>query len=176
MNKDESRQLRYARGNRAQQFEQSQVMQNADVQQLAKQPAAQQPQMERPAPQPMPEAKPPGMMPPPTTVAPGAGPQPTLPPAKPGEPAAAVPPMPDGAAAMNAEQKAIQKLGRLSLSVDFPTQGHVHHFQKAKANAVLEVSFSDPKIGKRWMRIGIFAGLALLLALTGRIVSARRAA
>ncbi|MCX6979268.1 MAG: hypothetical protein NTV08_00725 [Verrucomicrobia bacterium] len=176
MNKDESRQLRYARGNRAQQFEQSQVMQNADVQQLAKQPAAQQPQMERPAPQPMPEAKPPGMMPPPTTVAPGAGPQPTLPPAKPGEPAAAVPPMPDGAAAMNAEQKAIQKLGRLSLSVDFPTQGHVHHFQKAKANAVLEVSFRDPKIGKRWMRIGIFAGLALLLALAGRFVSARRAA
>ena len=73
------------------------------------------------------------------------------------------------------QQKAIQQLGRLSLSVDFPTQGHVHHFQKTKASAVLEISISDPEIGKRWVRIAIFAGLALLLVIVGRIVATRQA-
>ncbi|MEO6787080.1 MAG: hypothetical protein ABI318_13195 [Chthoniobacteraceae bacterium] len=75
----------------------------------------------------------------------------------------------------SAEQKAIQQLGRLSLAVDFPTQGHVHHFQKAKASAVLEVSFADPSIVRRWIRIAIFAGLAVLLWLAGWVVSSRRA-
>lgn len=162
-NQDETRSSRYARGNRAQQFEQAQTFStNADVQQGQKEMQAQQPAATQ-----MPQEKPAPMVVPSAASAPGGGPS------IPGLPA------PGGVpetAPVNAKREAIQKLGRLSLSVDFPTQGHVHHFQKAKANAVLEVSFSDPKIGKRWMRIGIFAGLALLLALTGRIVSARRAA
>jgi hypothetical protein len=79
-----------------------------------------------------------------------------------------------GNAPANAEQQALQQLGRLSLAVDFPVQGHVHHFQKAKASAVLEVSFADPRITERWIRIAIFAGLAVLLWLAGRLFSARR--
>ncbi len=74
----------------------------------------------------------------------------------------------------SAELKAVQQLGRLSLSVDFPMEGHVHHFQKTKASAEIEVSFADPRIGQRWTRIGVFAGIALLLALAGRLASARR--
>ena len=72
------------------------------------------------------------------------------------------------------QKDAVRQLGRLSLAVDFPTQGHVHHFQKAKANAVLEIVLADPEIAARWMRIAVFAGLALLLALAGRLVAARR--
>lgn len=79
-----------------------------------------------------------------------------------------------GNAPENAEQKALQQLGRLSLAVDFPVQGHVHHFQKAKASAVIEVSFADPGIAQRWVRIGIFAGLAALLAFAGRVFAGRR--
>ena len=78
-----------------------------------------------------------------------------------------------GAAPVNVEQQALQQHGRLSLAVDFPVQGHVHHFQKAKASAVLEVSFADPRIAARWMRIAIFAGLAVLLALGGRFLTRR---
>jgi hypothetical protein len=79
-----------------------------------------------------------------------------------------------GNAPANAEQQALQQLGRLSLAVDFPLAGNVHHFQKAKASAVLEVSFADPGVAQRWMRVAIFAGLAVLLALAGRFATARR--
>ena len=72
------------------------------------------------------------------------------------------------------QKNAVQPLGRLSLAVDFPTEGHVHHFQKAKANAVLEISVADPELARRWTRIAIFAGLAVLLALGGRLVVSRR--
>jgi hypothetical protein len=77
----------------------------------------------------------------------------------------------EGNGAANVEQKALQQLGRLSLAVDFPLQGHVHHFQKAKASAVLEVSFADPGIAQRCTRIAIFAGLAVLLVLAGRLAT-----
>ncbi len=156
---EEPRSSRYARGNRQQQFDQAQTLSNADVQQAQKQ------MTQPPAAQPIPQEKPAPMPPPPATNAPDGAAQQVVP------PAGGLP----GAGAANAEQKAVQSLGRLSLSVDFPTQGHVHHFQKAKANAVLELSFRDPKIGKRWVRIAIFAGFALLLAFAGRFVSARRA-
>jgi len=69
----------------------------------------------------------------------------------------------------------LQPLGRLSLAVDFPTEGHVYHFQKVKANAVLELKFSDPKIMQRWVRIGIFAAIAIVLWLLGRLLRKRRA-
>ena len=63
----------------------------------------------------------------------------------------------------------LHPLGRLSLAVDFPTEGHVYHFQKVKANAVLDIKFSDPKIMQRWIRIGIFAAIAVVLWLLGRL-------
>ena len=69
----------------------------------------------------------------------------------------------------------LQALGRLSLAVDFPTEGRVHHFQKVKANAALELWFADPKIAQRWTRLAIFAGIAVILWLVGRFGAARRA-
>ncbi len=181
MKQDETRSLRYARGNRQQQVEQAQAFANNDVPQAQKPPSVQPMSEARPQgspmqpagpapslipggggqPVPSPSVVPPGAMPPQTQLSIGGG----------------MLPLADGvvAAPVSAEQKAIQQLGRLSLSVDFPTQGHVHHFQKTKASAVLEISFSDPAIGKRWVRIAIFAGLALLLVIAGRLVSARQA-
>lgn len=77
----------------------------------------------------------------------------------------------------DASQKdAVRQLGRLSLAVDFPTQGHVHHFQKAKANAVIEITVADPEIARRWLRVALFAGMAILLALGSRFAAARRKA
>lgn len=183
MKQDQSRSLSYARGNRAQQAELAELAQafaNNDGPQAPKPTSAQPISEARPQGAPMQPAGPapsliPGggalPVPSPSVVPPGAmPPQAQL-------PQGGVQPRADGvvAAPVSAEQKAIQQLGRLSLSVDFPTQGHVHHFQKTKASAVLEISFSDPQIGKRWVRIAIFAGLALLLAFAGRVVSARRA-
>jgi hypothetical protein len=82
-----------------------------------------------------------------------------------------------GGALTGREQKPgyLQPLGRLSLAVDFPTEGHVYHFQKVKANAVLELKYSDPKIMQRWIRIGMFAGAAIVLWLAGRVARTRRA-
>lgn len=67
----------------------------------------------------------------------------------------------------------LQPQGRLSLAVDFPTEGRVYHFQKVKANAALELSFADPKLAQRWTRLTIFAGLAAMLWLLGRFVARR---
>jgi len=68
----------------------------------------------------------------------------------------------------------LQPQGRLSLAVDFPTEGRVYHFQKVKANALLELSFADPKIVRRRTRTAVFAGLAIILWLMGRFFSGRR--
>ena len=54
--------------------------------------------------------------------------------------------------------------GRISLAVDFPLEGHVYHFQKLKANAVLEIGFADPKGNERWRNAGLFGVLAVILA------------
>jgi hypothetical protein len=68
----------------------------------------------------------------------------------------------------------LQPQGRLSLAVDFPTEGRVYHFQKVKANAALELSLSDPKLAQRWTRLAIFAGIGAMLWLLSRY-GARRA-
>ena len=69
----------------------------------------------------------------------------------------------------------LHPLGRLSLAVDFPTEGHVYHFQKVKANAVLDIKFSDPKIMQHWIRIGIFAAIVRSDYVNSATVSLRHA-
>jgi autotransporter-associated beta strand protein len=190
------RTLNYARGNRQQQMEQAQVLLNADVQQPAQRPMSEA----RPQSAPVPLAAPVTATPPPAPPG-GPAPQSTAPAMTAAQPrttmsfstanggtvrmgangsgvlAAGGAPGNAGAvgnAPANVEQQALQQLGRLSLAVDFPVQGHVHHFQKAKASAVLEVSFADPHLTERWIRIAIFAALAVLVWLAGWGFSARR--
>ena len=81
-----------------------------------------------------------------------------------------------GVPAADAEQKmrGLETSGRISLAVDFPTEGHVYHFQKVKAHAALELQFADPKVVTPLRNTGIFAMGALLLAFLGRL--RRRAA
>jgi autotransporter-associated beta strand protein len=189
------RTLNLARGNRQQQMEQAQVASKADAQQPAQRPMPEA----RPQSTPAQPAAPATAMPPPVNLPPG-GPVPQLLTAPQprttmsfstanggtvrmgvnGSGVAAAAGAPGNAGAVgnapaSAEQQALQQLGRLSLAVDFPVQGHVHHFQKAKASAVLEVSFADPHLTERWIRIAIFAGVTVLLWLAGRLFSARRA-
>jgi hypothetical protein len=63
----------------------------------------------------------------------------------------------------------LETSGRISLAVDFPTEGRVHHFQKVKANAQLELRIADTTPGIRWGMVGLFAGLALMLAALERL-------
>ena len=70
----------------------------------------------------------------------------------------------------------IQPQGRLSLNVDFPTEGRAFHFQKVKAAAVLELTVADPVVTQRWIRSGIFAALALALWFVGRTFRRRERA
>ncbi|MES2568946.1 MAG: hypothetical protein V4710_02700, partial [Verrucomicrobiota bacterium] len=48
------------------------------------------------------------------------------------------------------EDDASRSNGRISLAVDFPTEGTVYHFKKIKANAVLEVSVIRSQLFERW--------------------------
>ena len=53
-------------------------------------------------------------------------------------------------------------LGRLSLAVDFPTEGHVYHFQKVKANAVLDIKIA---YGVTFVVVAlVFFGLAIFFS------------
>ncbi len=160
-----------ARGNRLQQMEQAQLDQSRRAPN-EQQPAPSQPQPDAksaPAAPAAPVAQPPMSQTTPGTPQPG-----------PAGGAVALPGFGDPAgrsAPAGKEQNLgyLQPLGRLSLAVDFPTEGRVYHFQKVKADAVLELKFADPKIVERWIRTGIFAGIAVVLWLLGRVVRTRRA-
>ncbi len=66
------------------------------------------------------------------------------------------------------EAQRMQTTGRISLAVDFPTEGQVLHFKKVKANAHLELTTSTPETWVRWK----FLALALVLA--GALAALRR--
>ncbi len=169
------RTLNLARGNRQQQMEQAQVLSNASAPQPVARPTAETPPQSTPAPT-TPNLPPVVTAQPRTTMSfsTANGGTVRMGVTGPGALAAATVPTAGAGVSMNAELQAVQQMGRLSLAVDFPLAGRVHHFQKAKASAVLEVSFADPQIAERWMRVAIFAGLAVLLALAGRLFAARR--
>jgi hypothetical protein len=62
-----------------------------------------------------------------------------------------------------AARTGLEATGRISLAVDFPTEGQVFHFQKIKSNAQLEIQFKDTKPGPRWGILALFALAALPL-------------
>ncbi len=71
-------------------------------------------------------------------------------------------------------QSGLENAGRVSLSVDFPTEGHVYHFQKVKANAALDLSIADTTVQTPWSTIALCAGAAALLALISRMTNKPR--
>ncbi len=67
-----------------------------------------------------------------------------------------------------AKQSGLKPEGRLSLAVDFPTEGEVLHFKKVKANPSLKISLVQQGIFRRWENLGIFGVLGMLLWLVER--------
>lgn len=72
------------------------------------------------------------------------------------------------------DRKRLAPQGRISLAVEFPTEGRVLHFEKLKANAELELSTVTPKSFARWKVLGWGALLAALLAGLGAWVDHRK--
>ena len=192
MKQEQTKSLSTARGNRQQQIEQAQAIANADVKQQPARPMSEarppgtpsQAMENRPDSNTISTNTIVALLPsvPLTVREPGV---PNAPAARAGTAQANDPQPTSGAPATDGvpslqthlsglKKSAVQPLGRLSLAVDFPTQGHVHHFQKAKASAVLEIFVADPALARQWMRLAIFAGMALLLALGGRLAASRR--
>lgn len=155
-----------ARGNRLQLEEEQklQVQQQAAIQ--SAQPAAMTPS--QPAGQPMPNVTAP------RSAQDSNGPfaPATNAPAAPGTPAPPVVPA-IGQQAAEPVASGLENAGRISLTVDFPTEGRVYHFQKVKANATLELGIVDPTGRTPWSTVALCAGLAALLALIGRMTTRR---
>lgn len=84
--------------------------------------------------------------------------------AMPAQPMTTEPPPPTG----------LETNGRISLEVDFPTEGRVYHFQKVKANGTLELQIANTTRVVEWPRLGVFGGLALLLGFLGRLLARRQ--
>ena len=77
------------------------------------------------------------------------------------------------------KKESLKTEGRVSLAVDFPTEGRVHHFKKLKADARLTLSLASMHYAARFGWFALFLTLALLLRYTARQHSAytrRRAA
>jgi hypothetical protein len=70
----------------------------------------------------------------------------------------------------------LQPTGRLSLSVDFPTEGQVYHFEKIKANAQLDLTVTKPGVFVRWRNLAIFLLLAGAFYAVGRFFERRAGA
>jgi hypothetical protein len=66
-----------------------------------------------------------------------------------------------------------QPTGRISLEVDFPTEGQVYHFEKVKADARLELTVTDLSVFGRWRNLAIFLLLAGALYGAGRLFERR---
>lgn len=77
---------------------------------------------------------------------------------------------------VDADGRAAAAAGRISLAVDFPTEGRVYHFKKVKANAALDVRVVAPEAFRRWKWLGVFAASAFVYWLMGRVQDKRRAA
>ena len=71
------------------------------------------------------------------------------------------------------EARRLQTAGRISLAVDFPTEGQVLHFKKVKANARLELTTSTPETWVRWQYLGAALALAGVLLVIQRLAEGR---
>jgi hypothetical protein len=67
----------------------------------------------------------------------------------------------------------LQPTGRISLAVDFPTEGQVYHFKKIKASARLDLTVTDPGAFGRWRNLAVFLLLAGALHWASRIFQRR---
>lgn len=72
-------------------------------------------------------------------------------------------------------QERLQPEGRISLAVDFPTDGRVYHFKKVKAHANLDVTVTTPAAWTRWKWLALACALAALLAGLSRMMDRRAA-
>lgn len=57
----------------------------------------------------------------------------------------------------------LQPAGRVSLAVDFPTEGQLYHFKKVKANAQLGLTVTTPETLVRWQYLAAAVALAGVL-------------
>ena len=57
----------------------------------------------------------------------------------------------------------LQPQGRISLDVDFPTEGQVLHFKKVKSNAQIELRIVEPDAFTRWKWLALALGLGLVV-------------
>ena len=71
-------------------------------------------------------------------------------------------------------QQTLQPAGRISLAVDFPTEGQVYHFKKVKAHAALEVAVIAPESLVRWKYAAAAVVLGVGLWLLGRRATRER--
>jgi len=79
-------------------------------------------------------------------------------------------------ASAKSEAKGLQPTGRISLAVEFPTEGQIYHFKKVKANARLDMTVTDPTVFVRWWNLAIFLVLAGALYAVGLFVRKRSSA
>jgi hypothetical protein len=90
--------------------------------------------------------------------------------------AAATPAAPGGGVApgsAEAEAQRLQSAGRISLAVDFPTEGQVLHFKKVKSNAQLALTTFTPASFTRWEFLAVAIVLAGVLMLVPRLFARR---
>ena len=78
-----------------------------------------------------------------------------------------------GMASAEDEARRMQTAGRISLAVDFPTEGQVLHFKKVKANAHLALTTSTPETWVRWQYLALALALAGVLGAVRRLVERR---
>src|SRR5207237_55923 len=76
----------------------------------------------------------------------------------------------------DADAQRLQTAGRISLAVDFPTEGQLFHFKKVKANARLGLTVVSPESFARWQYLAVALALAGILAWLSRLADRRRTA
>ena len=79
-----------------------------------------------------------------------------------------------GQNAAEEDARRMQTAGRISLAVDFPTEGQVIHFKKVKANAHLSLTTHTPETWVRWQYLVAALGLSGVLLIVRRLVCAAR--
>jgi hypothetical protein len=104
------------------------------------------------------------------TLAPGLLPAPNAPPTQ--AFGAQIPAQ--GDQQMDQQAARLQEAGRISLAVDFPTEGQLFHFKKVKANARLGLTLIAPDSLTRWKYLAIALALAAFLAWINRVLDRRR--
>jgi hypothetical protein len=71
------------------------------------------------------------------------------------------------------EAEKAQPMGRISLAIDFPTEGNLFHFKKVKANAELSLTTRIPGWFDRWPALGVTLLFAAALHFARRWFDAR---